>query len=272
METDAYIGSKQERRDKSRKHTVKDLFSHKKRAKAEGVDQSLTKKDDLSLTDAEPLNNSESMNESTDAAGGQLEESISEQVPTIETPKPKARNGAKRKREVVVDYDDDNGPEWVDGEPQGVEAFVVDGNEGTRRSILIIDKKLPPGWQKHFIQRKTGNSAGKWDAVFIHEASNKKFRSRSDLRAFFETQRLSNFDPNKFDFCVHRRKRPAVAKDKLDASAGTSSATSEPAKKIKTLLPKSKTAATNDLLLTSVTPSYLTPVPATPVEDTGGKF
>ncbi|CAD6235848.1 GSCOCG00008011001-RA-CDS [Cotesia congregata] len=270
-ETDAYIGSKQERRDKSRKHTVKDLFSHKKRTKLDGVDQSLTKKDDTSLTDAEQLNNSESMNESTDAAGTELEESILEQVP-IETPKPKPRNGAKRKREVVVDYDDDGGPEWVDGEPQGIESFVVDGNEGSRRSILIPDKKLPPGWQKHFIQRKTGNSAGKWDAVFLHEASSKKFRSRSDLRAFFDTQRLSNFDPNKFDFCVHRRKRPAVAKEKLDssASAGTSSATNEPARKIKTLLPKSKTAATNDLLLTSVTPSYLTPVPATPVEDTGG--
>ncbi|CAG5074088.1 Similar to PHF20L1: PHD finger protein 20-like protein 1 (Homo sapiens), partial [Cotesia congregata] len=273
METDAYIGSKQERRDKSRKHTVKDLFSHKKRTKLDGVDQSLTKKDDTSLTDAEQLNNSESMNESTDAAGTELEESILEQVP-IETPKPKPRNGAKRKREVVVDYDDDGGPEWVDGEPQGIESFVVDGNEGSRRSILIPDKKLPPGWQKHFIQRKTGNSAGKWDAVFLHEASSKKFRSRSDLRAFFDTQRLSNFDPNKFDFCVHRRKRPAVAKEKLDssASAGTSSATNEPARKIKTLLPKSKTAATNDLLLTSVTPSYLTPVPATPVEDTGAVF
>ncbi|XP_044592246.1 PHD finger protein 20-like protein 1 isoform X3 [Cotesia glomerata] len=270
METDAYIGSKQERRDKSRKHTVKDLFSHKKRTKLDGVDQSLTKKDDTSLTDAEQLNNSESMNGSTDA-GGELEESITEQVP-IETPKPKARNGAKRKREVVVDYDDDGGPEWIDGEPQGIESFVVDGNEGSRRSILIPDKKLPPGWQKHFIQRKTGNSAGKWDAVFLHEASSKKFRSRSDLRSFFETQRLCNFDPNKFDFCVHRRKRPAVAKEKLDSStsAGSSSATNEPARKIKTLLPKSKTAATNDLLLTSVTPSYLTPVPATPVEDTGG--
>lgn len=38
---------------------------------------------------------------------------------------------------------------------------------GPRRSIIVPDKRLPPGWQKHFTQRKAGTSAGKWDVLFI---------------------------------------------------------------------------------------------------------
>ncbi|XP_014300215.1 PHD finger protein 20 isoform X2 [Microplitis demolitor] len=272
MESESYIGSKQERRDKSRKHSVVDLFSHKKRTKADGVDKSLNKKDDSVVVNDnnEQLNNSDSVNDSADATGGELDDSSSEVLQGFENSKPKVRNGAKRKREVVNDYDDDTGPEWVDGEPQGVESFAVDGNEGSRRSIIIPDKKLPPGWQKHFIQRKTGSSAGKWDVVFFHEPTSKKFRSRNDLKVFFESQRPNNYDPDKFDFCIHRRKKTVSAKAKTDAGTSGSSnppTTNEVPKKIKTLLPKSKTATTNDLLLTPVTNNYSTPNPA-PVEDT----
>ncbi|XP_057336685.1 PHD finger protein 20 isoform X3 [Microplitis mediator] len=272
MEPESYIGSKQERRDKSRKHSVVDLFSHKKRAKAEGVDKSLTKKDDSAVVNDsnEQLNNTDSINDSADATAGELDDSSTEVLQGFENSKPKVRNGVKRKREVVNDCDDDTGPEWVDGEPQGVESFVVDGNEGSRRSIIIPDKKLPPGWQKHFIQRKTGSSAGKWDVVFFHEPTCRKFRSRNDLKVFFESQRPNNYDPDKFDFCIHRRKKTISAKAKTDTGASGSSnppATNEVPKKIKTLLPKSKTATTNDLLLTPVTNNYSAPNPA-PVEDT----
>lgn len=38
---------------------------------------------------------------------------------------------------------------------------------GPRRSIIISDKRLPSGWEKHFTQRKAGTSAGKWDVLFI---------------------------------------------------------------------------------------------------------
>lgn len=38
---------------------------------------------------------------------------------------------------------------------------------GPRRSIIVSDKRLPPGWEKHFTQRKAGTSAGKWDVLFI---------------------------------------------------------------------------------------------------------
>lgn len=38
---------------------------------------------------------------------------------------------------------------------------------GPRRSIIVSDRRLPPGWEKHFTQRKAGTSAGKWDVLFI---------------------------------------------------------------------------------------------------------
>lgn len=38
---------------------------------------------------------------------------------------------------------------------------------GPRRSIIVPDRRLPPGWEKHFTQRKAGTSAGKWDVLFI---------------------------------------------------------------------------------------------------------
>lgn len=39
----------------------------------------------------------------------------------------------KAKKELPkndTDYEEDVGPEWVDGEPQGTESYIVDGNDG----------------------------------------------------------------------------------------------------------------------------------------------
>lgn len=40
----------------------------------------------------------------------------------------------KNKKEVSkndMDPEEDVGPEWIDGEPQGTESYIVDGNDGT---------------------------------------------------------------------------------------------------------------------------------------------
>ncbi|XP_034934323.1 uncharacterized protein MBD-R2 [Chelonus insularis] len=233
MEKESYIGSKQERRDKKRKHTVMELFQHKRRAKADGEKM---KKEENSNSDG------------------------TEHVNTENTDNHEANNSLSSE----AYGGDDSGPEWVDGEPKGTESFVVDGNDGIRRSIIIQDKKLSPEWQKHFIQRKTGNSAGKWDVVFLHKITGRKFRTRNDLKVFFESQGQPDFDLESFDFCVHRRKK---SKQKLKAETS-----GEAQKKIKTILPKNKmTSATENLLLipTSVCPVPVTSTSTPAPEDNG---
>lgn len=262
-EIDSYIGSKQERRDKKRKHTVMELFQHKKRSKPDG--DKLSKKDEHPTNDGEHYHADNGL-DSIVAEGH--DDSGSEVIHGFENSKSRVKNYPKKKvLKPDTDYDDDVGPEWVDGEPQGIEAFVVDGNDGSRRSIIVPDKKLPAGWQKHFIQRRTGCSAGKWDVLFLHKSTGKKFRSRNDIRVFFESQGQIDFDPDMFDFCIHRRKRSGVAKIKTENIG-------EMTKKIKTLLPKTKgtTTTSDNLLLTPTTPVYPTlPImpSSTPVDDSG---
>lgn len=137
---------------------------------------------------------------------------------------------------------------------------------GPRRSIIVADKRLPPGWQKHFTQRKAGTSAGKWDVLFLHKSSGKKFRSRNDIRAFMENQGQFDFDPEKFDFCIHRKKKNHGHKVKQDI-------VTDIPKKIKTLLPKTKITPVTDSLLIPASTSVTTLVsaPTTSITD-GGKI
>lgn len=137
---------------------------------------------------------------------------------------------------------------------------------GPRRSIIVADKRLPSGWQKHFTQRKAGTSAGKWDVLFLHKSSGKKFRSRNDIRAFMENQGQLDFDPEKFDFCIHRKKRNHGLKVKHDV-------VTDMPKKIKTLLPKTKAVPVPDaVLVPACTPvTTLVPTSTTSIAD-GGKL
>ncbi|KAG7205562.1 hypothetical protein KM043_007536 [Ampulex compressa] len=236
-QNESYIGSKQERRDKKRKHTVMELFHTHSRKRPKHDAEKLTKKE-------EPVHaeNGESYTDS--------------KMKTY---------SKKNKKEIVkndTDQEDDVGPEWIDGEPQGTESYIVDGNDGPRRSIIVPDKRLPPGWQKHFTQRKAGTSAGKWDVLFIHKSSGKKFRSRNDIRVFMENQGQFDFDPEKFDFCIHRKKRSGT---KLKQEV-----IPEIPKKIKTLLPKTKGPSTpeNTLLVPASVPVASTvSTPTTPITD-----
>lgn len=138
---------------------------------------------------------------------------------------------------------------------------------GPRRSIIVADKRLPPGWQKHFTQRKAGTSAGKWDVLFLHKSSGKKFRSKNDIRAFMENQGQFDFDPEKFDFCIHRKKKNQNQKIKQDIIV-------DAPKKIKTLLPKTKATPVTDnsLLVPTNTPvTTLVSTSTTSITD-GGKI
>lgn len=67
------------------------------------------------------------------SAIGTYYDSGAELLRGFENPKPKVKSYTKKvKRDTIkndTDLEDDVGPEWIDGEPQGVEGFIVDTNE-----------------------------------------------------------------------------------------------------------------------------------------------
>nr|XP_033340930.1 PHD finger protein 20 [Megalopta genalis] len=267
VQSEDYIGSKQERRDKKRKHIVMELFHTHSRKRSKNEADKLVKKESPTINDG-----GDSLSESKIDLDGTLfgpcYDPGTDLLRGFDTNISKTRPYAKKSKKEMfkndIDQEEDVGPEWVDGEPQGIESYIVDGNDGPRRSIIVADKRLPAGWQKHFTQRKAGTSAGKWDVLFLHKSSGKKFRSRNDIRAFMENQGQSDFDPEKFDFCIHRKKRSHGPKIKQEI-------VTEMPKKIKTLLPKTKALPLADTLLipTNAPVTTLVPTPTASVADGG---
>ncbi|XP_066583660.1 PHD finger protein 20-like protein 1 isoform X2 [Prorops nasuta] len=268
IQGDNYIGSKQERRDKKRKHTVMELFhTHSRKRVKNDIDKTGRKGDSHTAENLEyfsenRVNLDGNLFGPCYDAGTDLLRGFDTNIPKMKT------NNKRNKKEIIrheTDYED-VGPQWINGEPQGIESFIVDGNDGPRRSIIVQDKRLPPGWQKHFTQRKAGTSAGKWDVLFIHKSSGKKFRSRNDIRAFMENQGQFDFDPERFDFCIHRKKKGHVNRIRHEPVVETP-------RKIKTLLPKTKAPTTTELTSPPV-PAPSTPVltPTTPPINDGAIF
>ncbi|XP_072765570.1 PHD finger protein 20 isoform X4 [Anoplolepis gracilipes] len=264
-ELEGYIGSKQERRDKKRKHTVMELFNtHSRRRTKNDADKASKKEETVVKESGE--SSIENKVEMDGTLFGACYDPGTDLLRGFETNPSKIKSYSKKSKKEMPKNDTDHeedpvGPEWIDGEPQGTESYIVDGNDGPRRSIIVPDRRLPPGWEKHFTQRKAGTSAGKWDVLFIHKQTGKKFRSRNDIRVFMENQGQYDFNPENFDFCIHRRKRNHASRLKQEAT---------PEKKIKTLLPKTKTLPTSENPLLQVTnntaasPNLSTPVtPAT---------
>nr|CAD7397927.1 unnamed protein product [Timema cristinae] len=161
-----------------------------------------------------------------------------------------------KKKSVDPDNELEVGTKW---EPEGDTAYVVESTAGLRRSIIIADPRLPSGWAKHTIQRRSGNSAGKWD-VFLVGPAGRKFRTRAELRTYFE-ERKEPFEEALFDFGLGRRKLVKVAANsntpalkpssssKVSRSSGKNKHSSSPIenatpqdpplqRRIKTLLPK----------------------------------
>ena len=77
---------------------------------------------------------------------------------------------------------------------------VVDPN----RTPLFEDDTLPPGWHRKVSQRKSGASAGRYE-VFIIGPSHKRFRSRNELKSFFEKTGETTLNPDDFDFSTFGR-------------------------------------------------------------------
>ncbi|XP_075236677.1 uncharacterized protein LOC142333451 isoform X2 [Lycorma delicatula] len=99
--------------------------------------------------------------------------------------------------------DDDDDPErWNGGIPEGAKPVFIDGGDGKmRQSIIIPDKKLPPGWTKHTIIRK---NSSKWDVLLVNP-NGRKFRSRKDLRTYY-SEMNKDYPEDCFDFVVGRTK------------------------------------------------------------------
>ena len=67
------------------------------------------------------------------------------------------------------------------------------------RTPLYVDDRLPPGWHRKVSQRKSGASAGRYE-VFIIGPTGKRFRSKNELKAFFDKTGETVLQPEHFDF------------------------------------------------------------------------
>ncbi|XP_017098678.2 PHD finger protein 20-like protein 1 [Drosophila bipectinata] len=90
---------------------------------------------------------------------------------------------------------------WVNDQPIGTEGFLIVG-EHQKPTVIVEDWRLPPGWIKHMYQRS--NVLGKWDVILV-SPSGKRFRSKSDLKVFLESQGQI-YNPDVYDFSIHRRR------------------------------------------------------------------
>lgn len=66
-------------------------------------------------------------------------------------------------------------------------------------------------------QRKSGASAGRYE-VFIIGPSGKRFRSRNELKSFFEKTGENTLNPDDFDFSTFGRNNPIQQKVRLTDS------------------------------------------------------
>ncbi|XP_023708099.1 uncharacterized protein LOC111864808 isoform X3 [Cryptotermes secundus] len=101
--------------------------------------------------------------------------------------------------------------ETVKWESDGQAGFIVESPDGPRKTTVVPDKNLPRGWSKHTIQRKHGNSAGKWDVILVNPQG-RRFRSRNELRLFFE-ENGESFKADMFDFCLSGKRRMSRTPD-----------------------------------------------------------
>ncbi|XP_972506.2 PHD finger protein 20 isoform X1 [Tribolium castaneum] len=103
-------------------------------------------------------------------------------------------------------------PQWEDGKPVGIDS-QIETTDGTRKSIVVPDPRLPEGWTKHLAQRMHGASAGKWDTIIV-SPENRRFRSKSEIKSYLEDTKLMKYNWSMFDFTIHRprirRKEPEL--------------------------------------------------------------
>lgn len=86
------------------------------------------------------------------------------------------------------------------------------------RTPLYLDNRLPPGWHRKVSQRKSGASAGRFE-VFIIGPTGKRFRSRNELKAFFEKTGENVLKPEHFDFSTFGTNAVTLPKEYADKIA-----------------------------------------------------
>jgi len=131
---DGYIGSKQERRDKKRKHTVMELFNtHSRKRAKQDIDKTPKKEETVVKESGET--SSENKIEMDGTQYGPCYDPGTDLLKGFETNPSKIKSYSKKSKKEVpkieMDQVEENvGPEWIDGEPQGTESYIVDGNDG----------------------------------------------------------------------------------------------------------------------------------------------
>ena len=81
------------------------------------------------------------------------------------------------------------------------------GHETNRNSKtpLYVDSTLPPGWRRKVALRKGEKTQGRFD-VYIFTPENKMFRSKQDVRRYFEEINKTELHWEDFDFSVYGTK------------------------------------------------------------------
>ena len=66
---------------------------------------------------------------------------------------------------------------------------------------LYIDDRLPPGWYRKIFERKCGKTAGTY-YVIIYSPERRRFRSRNEVKKYFDEIGECILKVEQFDFSV----------------------------------------------------------------------
>ena len=69
------------------------------------------------------------------------------------------------------------------------------------REPLYIDDRLPPGWYRKVTKRKCGKTAGTYN-VIIYSPKHGRFRSRNEVKKYFDKIGECTLKVEQFDFSV----------------------------------------------------------------------
>lgn len=139
-ELEGYIGSKQERRDKKRKHTVMELFNtHSRKRTKNDAEKTLKREETIVKESGE--SSTENKVELDGTLFGACYDPGTDLLRGFETNPSKIKSYSKKNKKEMpkndTDHEEDVGPEWIDGEPQGKESYIVDGNDGELQILFL---------------------------------------------------------------------------------------------------------------------------------------